>query len=158
MHITIKTDGGSRGNPGPAAAAVVIWDDSNREIFRRGYYLGKTTNNIAEYAGLLNALREARKLGATKLDIFCDSELIVKQVNGLYKVKNAALKQYYQQINSLKQHFPNVSIQHIFREQNKDADRLVNITLTRHAQGLPEPIWNINDDPALKTGYTQRKP
>ena len=126
MYLKIWTDGGSRGNPGPAGAGVFITDGANQELFARGFYLGNTTNNVAEYMGLIHALQKARELGGKSLDIFCDSKLMVKQVNGQYKVKSANLKPLYRQVRELMERFDSVRVQHVYRSDNSKADELVN--------------------------------
>jgi ribonuclease HI len=129
MRLEIRTDGGARGNPGPAAAGVVIKDEQAQTVFACGFFLGKATNNVAEYSGILRALEAARELGGTELELFSDSELIVKQLNGEYRVKNAHLKEYYRQIVALLHQFDKVSIQHVYRSDNVEADALVNQAL-----------------------------
>ncbi|MCF7958451.1 MAG: ribonuclease HI family protein [Phycisphaerae bacterium] len=129
MKLIIKTDGGSRGNPGPAAAGIYITDANGKKLFAGGFYLGNATNNVAEYTGLLRGMEIAGELGGTDLEILCDSELIVKQVNGQYKVKNANLRPYYEQIVSLKDRFKNVTVRHIYRSDNTEPDALVNKSL-----------------------------
>jgi ribonuclease HI len=121
----IFTDGGSRGNPGPAAYAYVIKRTGESDIEEK-CYLGQTTNNIAEYTGLIKALEHARELGGRKLLVHSDSELMVKQMNGLYKVKNEGLRPLYQQATALRKQFESVTIKHIYREQNEHADALCN--------------------------------
>ena len=125
----IHTDGGARGNPGPAAYAYVIdrpGDDAPIEVAGR---LGTATNNIAEYTALVRALEHARKLGARRLHVHSDSELLVKQMNGVYKVKHEGLRPLYEQAQKLCAQFESVKIQHVFRERNKHADRLYNEVL-----------------------------
>ncbi len=150
MRLKINTDGGSRGNPGPAAAAVVINDDRGRTIFCRGYYLQKTTSNVAEYEGLLHALEEAQKLGGTELEIFSDSELIVRQVNGQYRVKKPHLKNYHDEVVERMDQFEKVTLKHVSRDQNAAADTLVNQALNagRDIEGdVEDPTSNITDKP-----------
>lgn len=122
---TIYTDGGARGNPGPAAYAYVIKRPGAADIEEKRY-LGKTTNNVAEYTGLVKALEHAKELGGKKLIVNSDSELMVKQLNGDYRVKNEGLKPLYQQAVALCRHFESVTIKHIYREQNSQADALCN--------------------------------
>jgi len=129
MRLTIRTDGGSRGNPGPAAAGVVIFDKKKKVLFQGGFFLGSATNNVAEYSALLRGLELAQQLGGTDLQVFCDSELIVKQVNGEYRVKNAQLKNYHNQIVSLLSQFPQATVRHVYRSDNQDADAMVNQSL-----------------------------
>jgi|GEM_PF-60907 len=133
MELTIWTDGGSRGNPGPAAAGLIIQDNSGSDLFAGGFFLGHTTNNVAEYEGLNRALEIAHRLGGTTLKIFCDSELVVKQVNGQYRVKNAQLKQFFQQVLVRINEFESVHLEHVLREDNADADRMVNWALDTEA-------------------------
>src|SRR5262245_59098027 len=122
---TIYTDGGSRGNPGPAAYAYVIKRPGQPDIEEKAY-LGQTTNNIAEYTGIVKALEHALELGGKKLVINRDSELMVKQMNGQYKVKNEGLRPLYQQAVALSKQFGSVVIKHVYREQNSQADALCN--------------------------------
>ncbi len=126
MKLRIYTDGGSRGNPGPAGAGVVIRDEKGRELFAGGFYLGEATNNIAEYQGLIRALEQAATLHGDELDIAMDSELVVKQMNGQYRVKNAHLKPLYERARELTDSFKAVAVRHVYREQNARADMLVN--------------------------------
>ncbi len=132
---TIYTDGGSRGNPGPAAYAYVIKRPGVADIEEK-VYLGQTTNNIAEYSGLVKALEHAKELGGRKLVVNSDSELMVKQMNGQYRVKNAGLTPLYQQAVALRKQFDSVAIKHVYRQQNAQADRLCNEALDnpRHAK------------------------
>jgi ribonuclease HI len=122
---TIFTDGGSRGNPGPAAYAYVIKRLGQPDIEEKAY-LGQSTNNIAEYTGLVKALQHALELGGKKLVINSDSELMVKQMNGQYKVKNEGLRPLYQEAAALRKQFESVTIKHVYRDQNSQADELCN--------------------------------
>ena len=129
MKVTIHVDGGSRGNPGPAAAAFVLTDETGNRLAARAFVLGETTNNVAEYTGLLRALEAANALGATDVTVFSDSELLVRQLTGLYKVKSESIRPLYEQVNDLRNQFDCFRIQHVMRERNKEADRLVNEAL-----------------------------
>ena len=129
MRLLIRTDGGSRGNPGPAAAGVVINNERGKTIFARGFFLGKTTNNVAEYEGFLQALKAAQQLGGTEVEFLCDSELLVKQINGDYRVKNPTLKSYHNQVVSLMREFDKVTVRHVYRSETAAADALVNQVL-----------------------------
>jgi ribonuclease HI len=132
LHVTIHIDGGARGNPGPAAAGVVIRAaDDGTILHEAGVFLGPATNNVAEYRGLLWGLEAAERLGATEIDCFSDSQLMVRQIRGEYRVKNAGLRPLYEQALSLMQGFDRVELEHVRREQNKEADRLVNLALNR---------------------------
>ena len=131
---TIHTDGGSRGNPGPAASGYVIEGGSLQPI-HHGQYLGVETNNVAEYtAAILGLQRLKAVLGAQKASeahvrVMSDSELLVRQVNGEYKVKDATLKMLYMDLHNARQDFAGVTFTHIRREQNQAADRMVNEAL-----------------------------
>ena len=129
MKFIINTDGGARGNPGPSAIGVVIRDSKGKVVFQIGKYIGKTTNNQAEYQAVVFALEKAFELGATELEFNLDSELVVKQLSGEYKVKNHDLAQQFLKIWNLKNKFIKVSYKHVYREANKDADELVNKAL-----------------------------
>ena len=132
MKLTIHTDGGSRGNPGPAASAFVVEKDG-KPFHRASTFLGNTTNNTAEYRGVitsLNWLSEnniVKKLGVDQLTFFLDSELVVKQINGLYKVKDENLRNLFYEVNKLlKSAGVKVTFEHVLRDKNKEADFLVN--------------------------------
>jgi ribonuclease HI len=126
--ITIHTDGGARGNPGPAAFAYVLEWTGHDDIEEKGL-LGVSTNNIAEYTALVKALEHAKKLGGRRVVVNSDSELIVKQMNGEYKVKNENLLPLYEAARKLVRAFDDVEIRHIYRTANKRADRLYNEAL-----------------------------
>ncbi len=134
--ITINTDGGARGNPGPAAIGVVIKDGKGKVVKEYGKTIGEATNNIAEYSAVVSALEALAKLLGAKAKqaevlIEADSELIVKQLKGEYKVKDANLQKEFIKVYNLKQKFLQVSYKHIPREKNKRADELVNAALDR---------------------------
>jgi len=129
MQLFIYTDGGARGNPGPAAAGIVIKDAQNNTVASFGEYVGETTNNQAEYRALVFALKKAIELGGTELQCFSDSELMVKQLNHEYKMRNAELAPLYLKIHDLSLSFKKISFIHIRREKNKEADKLVNQVL-----------------------------
>jgi phosphoribosylglycinamide formyltransferase-1 len=129
MKVIVHIDGGSRGNPGPAAAAFVMDDAAGNRLAARAFVLGETTNNVAEYTALLRALQAANALGATDVNVFSDSELLVRQLTGLYKVRSDSIRPLYEQVNGLRMQFDCFSIRHLMREQNKEADRLVNEAL-----------------------------
>ena len=122
---TIYTDGGSRGNPGPAAYAYVIKRPGDADIEER-CYLGQTTNNIAEYTGFVKALEHAVEIGGKRLVVHSDSELMVKQMNGQYRVKNEGLRPLFEQASKLRRQFESVTFKHVYREQNSQADGLCN--------------------------------
>jgi ribonuclease HI len=130
------SDGGSRGNPGDAACAAIIYDGSGAELLRRAKRIGIATNNQAEYEGAILALELAGQLGAKKLEVRMDSELIVRQLEGTYKVKNEGLKPYYARACALVESFQSVAVTHIPRRNNTLADKLVNACLD--GKELPE--------------------
>jgi len=120
------TDGASRGNPGPAGAGAVLLDDKGHELCTRAEYLGRCTNNVAEYRALILGLQAAREIGCVKPAVFLDSELIVRQITGRYKVKNATLKPLFAEVQSLLQGFDGYTVAHVPRAQNSRADELAN--------------------------------
>ncbi|MEL7087003.1 MAG: ribonuclease HI family protein [Planctomycetota bacterium] len=127
MHCTIHIDGGARGNPGPAGVGVVIQDTANdKYLYEAGYYLGEATNNVAEYNGLIKGLEVANELGAKRILVVSDSELMVKQINGQYRVKAENLKPLYQDAVKLLGRFGKWEMTHTRRENNKLADQLAN--------------------------------
>lgn len=128
MHsdFLIYTDGGARGNPGPAGIGVVIYDYNNNLVGKWKEYIGEATNNQAEYRAVILALKKAENLKAKNLKFFLDSELVVEQLSGKYKVKNSGLLPLFREILKLTNKFSNISFSHIPREKNKLADRLVN--------------------------------
>jgi len=136
--LRIHTDGGARGNPGPAAFAYIIERDDGPDIEEKGF-LGAKTNNVAEYTALVKALEHAARLGARRLDICTDSDLMVNQMKGLFKVKNEGLRPYHERARLLFREFENVNIRHIPREQNTRADRLCNEALDGAEGKAPRP-------------------
>ena len=135
-EAVVFCDGGSRGNPGQAACGVVVLDGDGNELLRRAKLLGRATNNQAEYEGVIYALELAGQLGAKKLEVRMDSELVVRQLEGTYKVKNEGLKPYYARACDLVAEFQSVALTHIPRAKNKEADKLVNAVLD--GKDLPE--------------------
>ena len=132
--IVAYIDGGARGNPGPAGYGVRIEDEMGGLITEFSGFLGSATNNVAEYNGLLAALRYAREHGHRKVRIKSDSELLVKQMRGEYRVKNPGLQPLFQQARTLAEDFERIVYEHVRREQNKDADRLANIAMDHGAK------------------------
>ncbi len=128
-NLIVFTDGGSRGNPGPAALGVAIFDDTKKLIAKHGHYLGEQTNNYAEYSGLIFALKEARRLGGQNVQCFLDSELIVRQMSGQYRVRNQDLLPLFEEVKRLACDFQKITFQHVRREKNKVADEMVNAAL-----------------------------
>jgi ribonuclease HI len=130
--LIIHTDGGARGNPGPAALGVFITDETGAVLKEHGRYLGEQTNNYAEYMAIIDALQHAKEFGADEVDMYMDSELAVKQLNGEYRVKNTGLALLFMQVHNLRLGFKKVRFTHVRRERNKDADRLVNAAIDRN--------------------------
>jgi len=125
MKIKIFTDGGARNNPGPAGIGVVIYDEKDNVIRTHNSFIGDATNNEAEYKALISGLKIATEISKS-VRFFLDSELVVKQLNGEYKVKNKEMKRFYDEAQVLKMGFKEISFSHIRREENKLADKLVN--------------------------------
>lgn len=131
MKLIIFTDGGARGNPGPAAAGVVIKNEDGKTLAEFGKYLGETTNNQAEYQALILALEKAKEINGTEIQCLADSELMVKQLNHQYRVRDADLAPLFLKAWNLSTAFKKISFQHIPREKNKEADKQVNDTLDK---------------------------
>jgi phosphoribosylglycinamide formyltransferase-1 len=127
--IIAHIDGGSRGNPGPAAAGFTLKDSAGTQLQAKGFFLGQATNNVAEYTSLIKVLEAATKTGAEQLMVFSDSELLVRQINGQYKVKSEQIRPLFQQAVDLLGQFAKWKVKHIPREKNKEADKLVNQAL-----------------------------
>src|SRR5712672_2215063 len=125
-YLIAHSDGGARGNPGPAGYGVVIKDETGKKVATLSEYLGHQTNNFAEYQGLIAALEYAVKTGPKALKLISDSELLVRQIKGIYKVKNAVLQDLHARAKELIAQLDWFSIGHAFREHNRDADRLAN--------------------------------
>jgi ribonuclease HI len=124
--IIIHSDGGARGNPGPAGIGAILNLEDGTILAEISLYLGETTNNQAEYRALIAGLEKAKELKAEEVDCYLDSELVVKQLNREYKVKNAELAPLFLQIHNLSLSFKKIKFIHIRRELNKEADRLAN--------------------------------
>lgn len=129
MKLVVHVDGGARGNPGPAAAAAVLSTPGGEVVDETHETLGVATNNVAEYRGLLLGLRRARELGADEVEVVNDSELVAKQVNGLYKVKHPDMKPLHAEAKAALSGFARWSIRSVPRAQNAQADALVNQAL-----------------------------
>jgi ribonuclease HI len=127
--LTVNVDGGARGNPGPAAIGVVVRGPDGAVLEERGERIGRATNNVAEYRALLLGIELARVHGAADLELVGDSELVVRQVEGRYKVKDATMKELHGKVKQALGAFDAWSIRHVRRAENADADRLVNEAL-----------------------------
>ncbi len=124
--VSLYTDGACRGNPGNGGAGAVIFDHKGREVASAKRFLGKCTNNEAEYAALILGLKEALKLKCKEIRIFLDSELLVRQIGGVYRVKNSRLKELMKDVRIQLSMFDGYSIKHVLRTRNTVADRLAN--------------------------------
>ncbi len=133
MKVIVHVDGGARGNPGPAAAACVISSSEGDLLGEHSELLGRVTNNVAEYRALLLGLRQARELGASEVEVIGDSELIAKQVQGIYKVKHPAMRPLYLEAMEAFRDFDSWSIRTVPRAQNAEADAIVNAALDQAA-------------------------
>jgi len=133
MKVIVNVDGGARGNPGPAAAACVLRSPDGEILGEHAQLLGTVTNNVAEYRALLLGLARAQELGADDVEVIGDSELIAKQVQGVYKVRHAAMRPLYLQAMQALRQFEHWSIRTVPRAQNADADALVNAALDQAA-------------------------
>jgi ribonuclease HI len=129
VKVVVNVDGGARGNPGPAAIAAVVQEPGGGVLEERGERIGRATNNVAEYKAMLLGIEMASALGASELELVGDSELIVKQVKGEYKVKDATMRELHTKVKEALRGFGGWSIRHVRREQNAEADRLVNEAL-----------------------------
>lgn len=128
MILHAFTDGASRGNPGESGVGVIVKDERGRTMLSFNGYIGKATNNVAEYTALLILLQRVKENGCTKLVVHSDSELMVRQINHEYRVKDVGLKRMYRKVLRLLENMPfEIELKYIPREQNKDADRLANI-------------------------------
>jgi ribonuclease HI len=130
-HFVAFIDGGARGNPGPAGYGVVIEDELGRPVANLSEFLGRQTNNYAEYSGLLAALNYALRHGFKALKVISDSELMVKQINGQYKVSSPTLKELHGRAMKLIDQLDCFEIRHVLREKNREADRLANMAMDR---------------------------
>jgi ribonuclease HI len=135
MAIVAYIDGGARGNPGPAGYGVRIEDEHGELIDEFNGFLGTSTNNVAEYNGLVAALKYAEQRGHRVVRIKSDSELLVKQMRGEYRVKNPGLQPLYQQARAIAASLERIVYEHVRREQNIHADRLANLAMDRGTQG-----------------------
>ena len=151
-EITVYTDGGSRGNPGPSAAGFVLKDKDVNQLCAKAFFIGDNTNNVAEYTAVCKALEAAKKLGAKKVTVFSDSELLVRQVNGRYKVKSEKLRPLFHQTIDLLAEFETWKVKHVTREKNKEADKLVNQALNLEQDIEDEPVSIVNNKRPVRLG------
>ncbi len=139
--IVAHIDGASRGNPGPSAAGFTLTDSAGSHLQAKAFFIGRATNNVAEYTALVKALEAAKRIGAEQLTVFSDSELLVRQINGRYKVKSEQIRPLFRQAVDLLGEFENWKVRHITREENKEADELANqaLNLERDVENKREP-------------------
>ncbi len=149
MKVLVEADGGSRGNPGPAGYGCVVWSaDHTTVLAEHGHAIGITTNNVAEYRGLIAGLEEARRLGADEVGVSMDSKLVVEQMSGRWKVKHPAMAELHQQARALASTFASVTYRWIPRAQNSYADRLANEAMDGAILGEPAEHATVVDPPA----------
>lgn len=160
MDLQIHIDGGARGNPGPAGAGVVLARGDGSPLLEVGYYLGRVTNNVAEYTALLRALESAEQMGAKRLDIASDSELLVRQINGEYRVRNEGLKDLFAEACDRLSRFSQWRLRHVRREANARADELANlamdagedvVVLDRRGAGNGKSVQSTTNGAAART-------
>jgi len=153
--LVAHIDGGARGNPGPAGYGVVITDQTGRKVAALREYLGHQTNNYAEYSGLLAALSYALKNGHKSLKVVADSELLVKQIRGEYKVKSPSLSELYQRARKMIGQLEWFSIQHVLRGKNQEADRLANLAMD---QGMGRNRVAVGNGQESQGSFDSRRP
>lgn len=150
--LIIFSDGASKGNPGDAGIGVIVTSEDGVTVSEISEYIGKTTNNVAEYKALIRGLKECADLGATSVEISTDSELMARQITGVYRVKSENLKPLYAEVMKYIRAFKSVSISHVMREFNKRADQLANDGVKKKyqrpgARVQPEPVILKKDTP-----------
>jgi ribonuclease HI len=159
-YLVAHIDGGARGNPGPAGYGAVIEDEMGRPVAKLGAYLGPQTNNYAEYAGLLAALSYAQRHGFKALKVYSDSELMVRQINGQYKVNNPALKELHAKAIKMIEDLDAFEINHVLREKNREADWLANRAMDlgtkAQAEAADQPPPALTVTPAREVGGVVR--
>jgi len=151
-EIIAYIDGGSRGNPGPAAAGFTLADSDGTQLQAKAFFLGRATNNVAEYTSLVKALEAAKQIGAEQLTVFSDSKLLVKQINGEYKVKSELIRPFFRQAVNLLGEFKDWRVRHIPREKNEQADELVNQALNLGSDIENEPDLAVQNQKLVRLG------
>ena len=155
-YLIAHSDGGARGNPGPAGYGVLIHDESGRKVAALSEYLGHQTNNFAEYQGLIAALEYALQNGPKALKLISDSELLVRQIKGVYKVKNPTLQDLYARAKELIAKLDWFSIGHALREHNQEADRLANAAMDKGMGRLARtPAYSVSTAPPGPNGQQE---
>lgn len=145
MGLIIHVDGGARGNPGPAGAGVVIREDSGRLLYEAGYYLGRQTNNAAEYHALIRGLERAAQAGPQPVVVHSDSELLVRQLTGEYQVKSPKLAPLFRQVQTLLLKMSRWTVRHVPREENQRADEMANLAMDERRDVV---VFDADRDPA----------
>lgn len=145
--IIAYTDGASRGNPGPAAAGFILTETGGTQLQAKALFLGRTTNNVAEYTAVVKALETAKQIGTKQIKLFSDSELLVKQINGQYKVKSEQIRPLFQKTIELLEKFEGWKVQHITRDKNQQADSLVNKALNLERDVQINSVTQTNKKP-----------
>lgn len=153
--LILRVDGGSRGNPGPAGYGVVVQDEAGQIIERLKQSVGRQTNNYAEYQGLLAALRFARESGAERVQVFADSQLLVRQMQGRYAVRSENLIPLYEEARRLAAGFRQFRISHVYREENAEADQLANEAMD---EAMGKPAGKPTVSPVSAPAATQSLP
>ena len=146
--LTLQFDGGSRGNPGPAGIGVVVSAQDGTNLVTLGRFIGRATNNVAEYRALITAMQEAEKLGAKKVLIRGDSELVIKQMRGEYRVKNPDMRVLFDEAKRVISRFTSANIEHNLRHKNELADKLANLAMDRR-QDVTEVSGETSSAPAM---------
>ena len=161
-QIIAYTDGASRGNPGPAAAAFVLSDLAGIRLQAKAFFIGRTTNNVAEYTAIIKALQAAKEIGAKELTVFSDSELLVRQINGKYKVKSEQIRPLFQQAVELLSELENYKVQFVPRQKNQEADKLVNQALNLERDVIvthdTSPVTRISHERRDTSDGSQTRP
>jgi len=134
-RILIHTDGAAKGNPGPAGIGCIAFQEDGTPLFEHCRYIGETTNNVAEYKALIDGLTRALEEGATQVKAASDSQLMVRQILGLYRVKQPHLQRLFEEVSQLRRRFDHFEIVHVPREKNREADALANRAIRRHRSG-----------------------
>lgn len=148
-QLTVEFDGGSRGNPGPAGLGAVVRAADGTPLVTLGRFIGRATNNVAEYKGLIAGLEKALELGATNVLVCGDSELIIRQMNGQYRVRHPAMLPLYERAQELARQFKSIRFQHNLRHKNQLADKLVNLAIDRKGE-----VSDVDEPPAANAQPT----
>jgi ribonuclease HI len=155
--ITLEFDGGSRGNPGPAGIGVVLRAKDRTPLLTVGRFIGRATNNVAEYNALIVGFQKAKELGARRVHVRGDSELIIKQMRGEYRVKHPDLKPLWEEAEHLSHQFDEVKFDHSFREKNELADKLANLAMDRKGEVTDaEDVGTVDEPSPVATAAGQR--